>query len=66
MSDLALSFSTAGADSAAAKWALQRFTVDVLQHQVVRPDIVNLANVGMVQGRNHVRFLLKPLSLRSF
>jgi hypothetical protein len=43
-----------------------RRAVDVLHHQVARADIVNLANVGMVESRDGLGFSLEPFAeLRS-
>ncbi len=36
-------------------WSLERSALDVFQHQVIRADIVDLANVRMVQRRNGTR-----------
>src|ERR1017187_7727498 len=41
----------------------ERPTFDVLQHQVIRPDVVDLANVPMIQRRDGTRFLLEPGSV---
>src|SRR5579864_9656454 len=43
------------------QWSLQGRALDVLHHQVVWPDIVQGADVGMVQGRDRVRFALEAL-----
>ena len=45
------------------KWTLKRFSVDILQHQVVRPNIVDLADVGMIQRRNGSGLLLEPVAV---
>ena len=39
----------------------QRNALDVFHHKVVRPDIMQGTNVGMVQGGNRVRFALEAL-----
>ncbi len=39
----------------------QRRALDELHHQIIRPDIVKLADVGMVQGRHRSGFLLETL-----
>src|ERR1019366_1448850 len=43
------------------QWAFRRFALDILHHDVVRADIVDLANVRMVQRRNRTRFTLETL-----
>jgi hypothetical protein len=37
----------------------QRRAVDVLEHEIARPDVVQLADVRMVQGRNRTRFVFE-------
>src|SRR6516165_7298315 len=41
--------------------AFKRRAVDVLHHQVIRPDIVELANMGMIQRGDRTRFPLEAL-----
>jgi hypothetical protein len=41
----------------------ERLAVDILQHQIIRPDIENLANVGMIQRRYRPSLLLKSLAM---
>ena len=41
------------------QWPFQRSALDVLHDQVVRADIVNLADVWMVQRGDGVSFALK-------
>src|ERR1700733_10929783 len=41
------------------RWSLERSTLDVLHYKVVRPDIMQRANVGMIQGGYGVRFSLE-------
>ena len=38
-----------------------RLTFEVLQHEIVRPDVVHLANVGMVERRDCPRLALESL-----
>jgi len=45
------------------KTTAQRTAVDVLHHQIVRPDIVKLTNVRMVQGGDGLRFLHESLAV---
>ena len=40
----------------------QRRTLDQLHHQIVRPDVVKRANVGMIQRRNGPRLTLEALA----
>src|SRR5262249_32246196 len=42
---------------------LKRFAVDVLHHQIIRADIVQLADVGMIQRRNSARFRLEAIAV---
>ena len=37
----------------------QRLAVDVLEHEIARPDVVQLADVRMVQGRDRPRFVFE-------
>ena len=39
--------------------ALERLPFDVFEHQVIRPDVEDLADVRMIQRGNRARFLLK-------
>ena len=41
----------------------ERPAFDVLQHQVIRPDVVDLANMRMIQRRDCTRFLLESGSV---
>src|ERR1700722_7032602 len=41
----------------------ERPAFDVLQHQVIRPDVVDLANMRMIQRGDCTRFLLEPGSV---
>src|SRR5690349_18476346 len=41
----------------------KRSPLDVLQDQVIRPDVVNLANVRMIERGNRTRFLLEAPSV---
>ena len=43
--------------------ALERLALDVLEHQVVRPDVVDLADVRMIERGDRARFLLEPLAV---
>ena len=45
------------------KWTLERFAFDVLHHQIIRADVIQLANMRMVQRRDRARFLLEPLAV---
>ncbi len=42
--------------------ARQGLTLDVLHHQIVRPDVVEGADVRMVEAGNRVRFALEALA----
>ena len=44
----------------------QRRALDVLEHQVVRADVVDLADVRMIQRRDRARFLLESLGVLPF
>ena len=44
-----------------SKWPTQRFPFDVLHHQIVRADIVQLANVRVIQSRDEFCFLCESL-----
>src|SRR5262249_35920194 len=44
----------------------QRLAVDVLQHQEIRADVVNLTDMRMIQRRNRPSFLLKASAVRGF
>ncbi len=46
--------------------AAERRAFDVLQHQIVRADVVDLANVGMIQSRDCPGFLLKSRAVVAF
>src|SRR6516162_7636237 len=39
--------------------ASQRAALDVLQHEIIRPNVVNLADMRMIQRGNRTRFLLE-------
>ena len=39
----------------------QRHAVDVLQHEIARPDVVQLADVRMVQGGDRPRFVFESM-----
>ena len=41
---------------------LESRALDVLHHQVIRPDIVERANVGMIQRRHGASFALETLA----
>ena len=41
---------------------LERRALDVLHHQVIRPNIVQRANVGMIQRRHGASFALETLT----
>jgi hypothetical protein len=41
----------------------QRSSVDVLEHEIVGTDVVDLADVRMVQRRDRPRFLLEPIEV---
>ena len=41
---------------------LERRAFDVLHHQIIRADIVELADVGMIQRRNRLRFALESFA----
>ena len=41
------------------KRALRGFALDVFHHQIIRPDVVNLANMRMIERGNGVSFLLE-------
>jgi hypothetical protein len=41
-------------------------TLDILQYQIIRPDIVDLADVGVVQCGDRTRFLLKSSGVLAF
>src|ERR1700682_5513511 len=43
-------------DSLQRQRALQRRALDVFHHQVIRADVVYLADVGMIQGGDGLRF----------
>ena len=48
---------------------LERAALDVLEHQVIRADVVDLADVGMIQRGDRARLLLEPrvmLALQPF
>ena len=47
------------------KWPTERLPLHVLQHQVVGADIVNLADMRMVQCRDSARFLFEPVAMLS-
>ena len=38
----------------------QRLSLDVLEHQIVSTDVVDLADVRMIERRNRARFLFEP------
>ena len=40
---------------------MHRVAIDVLQDQIVRPDVVDLADVRMVQRSDRTRFLLESV-----
>jgi hypothetical protein len=40
-------------------WTAQRLAVDVLEHEIAWPDVVQLADVRMVQGRDRARFVFE-------
>src|SRR6516225_5198385 len=40
----------------------QRSPIDELHHEVVRTDIIEMANVGMVERTNYARFLSEALT----
>lgn len=42
----------------------ERPAFDVLQHQVIRTDVVNLANVRMIERGNCTRFVLESGAMR--
>ena len=42
--------------------SLERRALDVLHHQVIRPDIVERADVGMIQRRDSARFALESFA----
>ncbi len=42
--------------------AVQRHSVHVLHYQIIRADIVNLANVRMIERRNRASLPLKALA----
>ena len=42
---------------------LQRRTFDVLHHQVVWPDVVELTDAGMIQRRDRASFALETLAV---
>jgi hypothetical protein len=44
--------------------ALKRTAIEVLEHQIVRPDIVNLADMRMVERGNCTRFLFESRNVR--
>jgi hypothetical protein len=44
-------------DSVGQRWAFHQF-----HDEVIRPDIIQLANVGMVQRGDHPRFTFEPLT----
>ena len=48
------------------KRALERLAFDVLKDQVIRPDIIELANVGMVQRRNRAGFSFESVAVLGF
>ena len=43
--------------------AAQRRAVDVLHHQIVRADVVERADVGMIQRRDRARLLREALAV---
>jgi len=43
----------------------QRLTFEVLQHQVVRANVVDLADVRVIQRRDGVRLLLEAITVRA-
>jgi len=46
--------------------AMQRRSLDVLHHEVIRPDVVQDADVRMVQRRNGLGLELEPLPVAAF
>src|SRR6476646_5543463 len=40
----------------------QRLALDVLHDQVIRPNVVQRADMGMIQRRNRMRLALEPLA----
>jgi hypothetical protein len=46
------------------EWALERFSLDVLHHQIVRADVVQRADVRMIEGGDRTRFALEPVRER--
>ena len=47
------------------KWPTERLPLHVLQHQVVGSDIVDLADMRMVQCGDCARFLFEPVAMLS-
>ena len=43
--------------------ASKRFAIDVLHDQIVRADVVELANVGMIQRRNRAGLALETIAV---
>ena len=48
--------------SARGKGPVDRLAFDVLHHQVVRADVVELADVGMIQGGDGAGFALEAFA----
>ena len=47
---------------ASSSWPLQRLALDVLHDQVIRADIIKLADVGMIQRRDGSGLAFKALA----
>jgi hypothetical protein len=45
--------------------AADRVALDVLQHQIVRADVIHLTDMGMVERHNRARFLVEAISVGS-
>ena len=44
---------------------LQLLPVDVFEHEIIPADVVDLADVRVIERRDRVRFFLKPIAARA-